>query len=165
MMKDTTMDKSSKSLADKKTKVKVTADPGTAGRLVDWSYDARFDNGGGSNPSKNVMKFDKDSGSHQIIFTLDDNTGFDLKFYPQPHDAMWVAVGTNCPPPCAGDGGGEILFTCVSQDRDVLTVINRNEAEGDLCYALRFDGKRQLDAPPFVFDPIMTNGGGGRISG
>lgn len=151
---------------EKKVKVKVTADPGTEGRLIDWSYDADFEGGGGSS-NGNEMKFDKGPGYYKIEFSLDDETRFNLDFMEVATDAIWVATGTDCPPAGPGDGGGEILF-----ERDPvgnkLTVINQNINEGMLCYALRFSGIRQPNpkepgtfVPPYVFDPIMNNGGGG----
>lgn len=151
---------------EKKVSVKVTARPGTEGRLVDWSYDADFENGGGTS-TKHELKFNEGPGVYRIEFSLVDDTGFDLDFLQVASEAMWVATGTNCPPPGPGNGGGEILF-----ERDPvgnkLTVINQNINEGELCYALRFSGRRQANpekpgalVPPYMFDPIMSNGGGG----
>ncbi len=141
----------------RKAKVEVIANPGTKGEVVDWEYHARFEQGGGSN-NKDVMKFDKGSGAHQIEFSLTDNTGFDLSFYDDPSEAMWVVQGTHCPT-AAGDGDGEIQFVDVKNGR--LTVINLNNVAGDLCYALRFNGQPQLLVPPYLYDPIIKNGGGG----
>ena len=151
---------------EKKVKIKVRADPGTDGRLVDWSYEADFENGGGSGNNRE-LKFDKGPGFYRMEFSLDDDTDFDLAFLEEPTEAMWVATGTHCPPPGPGDGGGEIDFELVPVGKK-LTVINRNKNEGTLCYALRFSGMRQANpekpgtfVPPYVFDPIMINGGGG----
>ena len=151
---------------EKKVKIKVKADPGTEGRLVDWSYTADFEDGGGSNNDK-ALKFDKGPGYYRLEFSLDDDTGFDLAFLEEPTEAMWVATGTHCPPPSAGNGGGEIDFELVPVG-EKLTVINRNRKAGTLCYDLRFNGKEQANpekpgtfVPPYVFDPIMINGGGG----
>lgn len=142
-----------------KVDVMVTADPGTGGELVNWTYEAKFHPGSGGSNGKNVMKFAKGSGAHRIDFTLTDNTGYGLAFYDTPEEAMWVATGTSCPPPGPGDGdgGGEIQFLHVK--KGVLSVINKNHNPGDLCYALRFDGQPQLLTPPYVYDPIMNNGG------
>ncbi len=139
--------------------VTVTADPGTEGRLVDWSYSADFHPGSSGSNSKNVMKFPFGSGAHRVEFALTDNTGFGLSFYTEPTDAMWAVKGTACPTG-AGDAGGEIQYLNVQ--KGVLAVINKNKDTGDLCYALRFDGKAQQSVRPYVYDPIMSNGGGGR---
>ncbi len=156
----TDMQESQHTLLEKKVKVKVTAKRGTR-ELVDWTYDADFLDGGGSN-NKNKMKFDKGSGPHRITFTLVDETGFGLKFYPDATETMWVAAGASCPTQ-AGDGGGEILFDR-KEVKNELTVVNRNENAGELYYALRFDGLVQQVGkqlyPPYVYDPIMDNGGG-----
>ncbi len=153
-------------VGEKKVSIKVRAKPGTEGRLIDWSYDADFENGGGSS-TKRELKFDAGPGVYRIEFSLDDDTDFKLDFLQVATEAIWVATGTNCPPPGPGDGGGEICF-----ERDPvgnkLTIINQNRNKGELCYALRFDGVRQANpekpgafVPPYMFDPIMSNGGGG----
>ena len=139
--------------------VTVTADRGTDGELIKWSYDAKFHPGSSGSSGKNVMNFPQGSGAHRIDFALTDNSGYGLTFYSDPEQAMWVAVGTACPTQ-AGDGGGEIQFLHVN--KGVLSVINKNHNPGDLCYALRFSGQPQLLVPPYVYDPIMNNGGGGR---
>ena len=142
-----------------KVVVMVTGSPGTEGRLVDWSYDANFDPGSSGSNNKDTMKFPYKSGAHRIEFSLTDNTGFGLSFYTDATQAMWAVTGTTCPTG-AGDAGGEIQYLSVKDG--VLTVINKNKDPGDLCYALRFDGQPQLLVPPYVYDPIMNNGGGGR---
>lgn len=154
---------------EKKVKIKVTADPGTEGRLVDWSYKASFENGGGSSNGKE-MKFDRGPGYFKLEFALVDNSGFDLAFLQDVADAMWVATGNVCPPPGPGNGGGQIEFE-ENPVGNKLTVINLNSSEVTLCYALRFSGTKQADpgqpgayVPPYVYDPIMINeGGGGRF--
>ena len=149
----------------RKTKVTVTASPGSGNELVAWSYSAKFEDGGGSNDKKtSTMKFDKGSGAHDVTFVLVDDSGFGLAFEQEPTDALWAAAGTACPTG-AGNGGGEILFEKTPVGSK-LTITNQNQAAGDVAYALRFSGERRANpakpgsfVPPYVYDPIMSNGG------
>ena len=150
------MDKFAKTAS--KVDVMVTADRGTDGELIKWSYQATFGSGSGGSNNKNTMKFPKDSGAHPIDFALTDNTGYGLAFYTDPTKAMWAVAGTTCPTG-AGDAGGEIQYLHVKNG--VLSIINKNKTAGDICYALRFEGELQLLVPPYVYDPIMQNGGDG----
>lgn len=139
--------------------VMVTAKPGTDGRLVDWSYVAKFHPGSSGSSTKNEMHFPKDSGAHRIEFALTDQTGFGFSFYTDPTEAMWAVKGSACPT-SAGHANREIQYLNVKDG--VLAIINKNKTRGELCYVLRFEGlpQPQKSVPPYVYDPIMINGGG-----
>ena len=124
---------------------------------LEWRKEG--DPGGKASPI-DVAKGDPPTPIH---FHLRDDTRLKLKFKADAEDAMWVNT-TGCPPAGAGNGG-QISFT--SSSNNLLKVTDANS--GDECtlyYMLRFDGDPHVDPdgkqhPPYEFDPIIRNGGGG----
>lgn len=139
----------------KSAKVKITARTGTV-EPVDFSMDAHFPDQGGKQ-DKDALKFDKHAGPFELTFTLDDKTSLGLGFYPDVTQAMWVAAGSSCP---AGPGNGGGVISPVSVVSDTLTVMNANEVEETLTFALHFTGESNGKCPPYSYDPQIKNGGG-----
>lgn len=106
---------------------------------------------------------------HEIVFELDDPTGSDLQFHPNPAMAMWVARGTptkapSCPRNPKQDEQAELRPTAVSEDGLQLTVINDNKGECFLSFQLNFvEPFARGDRPRIVaeYDPIIQNKNGG----
>ena len=112
---------------------------------------------------KGPIDIGKGEPSTPIHFHLRDDTRLNLSFKSDPKEAMWVNT-TGCPPTEAGDAG-QIGFT--SSSRNLLKITNANAGgECTMYYMLRFDGDAHAGPdgtlqPPYEFDPIIRNGGGG----
>ena len=93
----------------KKTKVKVTATPLGAAPWVTFAMRADYLNQGGQQDGDELV-FDPGAGPFTLTFDLADDTDLDLAFYPQFADAIWVAVGSDCPtgPGDANDMSGTL---------------------------------------------------------
>ena len=143
------------STTNKKTKITVTA---ANTNPVTFSMTANYEDGGGSQDGSNKLKFNQNAGAFTLVLSLVDNSGKHLAFYPNASDAMWVAVGTTCPT-APGNGGGAITFVDVKDGK--LTVDNANAIAQDLTFALRFTGDASGTCPPYVYDPVIGNGGVG----
>lgn len=98
---------------------------------------------------------------YRMEFDLNDKSGQNLTFYPTPADAMYVQVGS-CPSG-PGNGAGQIDFETVTNGKKKLTIKDVNQAQCNLHYMLRFDGKAGVGGPPYQYDPEIRNGGGGSI--
>lgn len=110
------------------------------------------------NKGSGPIDLPRGSGAHHLIFDLDDKTGLKLRYFDDPTDAIWIAVGS-CPSG-PGNGNGQIAHSDVDLNRKKLTIHDRNEGGAvDLHYALRFDGDRSKSGPPYNYDPIIRNGG------
>ena len=107
--------------------------------------------------------------AYQLHFHLRDNTDprKDLSFIAPCSEAMWVAVGEECPT-CAGNGAGQIQFKH-DPNPHLLVVddLNSNVPAMVFKYALRFDGldghqpgNPPKPCPPYEYDPDLKNGGG-----
>jgi len=142
--------------ANKKTKITVTA---ANTNPVTFSMTSNYENGGGSQKGDR-LDFDKGAGAFTLVFSLVDNSGKNLAFYPTPSDAMWVAVGAVCPTG-PGNGGGAITFNSVKDGK--LTVDNANAIAQDLAFELRFSGNASGGCPPYVYDPVIGNKGDGNM--
>jgi len=96
---------------------------------------------------------------YELIFDLDDKSGRHLKFYNAADDCMYVQRDV-CPQ-SKGNGGGEIKFLSVDINKKKLTVKDFNQQQCTLKYMLRFNGDQVGQCPPYEYDPIISNGGGG----
>lgn len=143
----------------KKTKVTVKATPLGAAPWVHFAMEADYVDKGGKQEGEK-LKFDANAGSFDLSFNLDDKTDLNLAFYPDPADAMWVAVGTAKP---TGPGFGNGAIVPVSVSRQKLVVTNANSVAESLNFILRFYGTAKGDFPPYVYDPLIVNGGGGNL--
>lgn len=116
---------------------------------IDWRFQ------GGPSQGNTPIDLPRGSGSHDMIFTLHDDSGKGLKFKSAAEEAMWISSGNGCPTG-KGSGANQIQFGSVSQpDRMVLRVNDKNSGNRrNLHYMLRFD------PDPNVFDPEIRNGGG-----
>lgn len=125
-----------------------------AGAPAPYTIDWRFQ--GGPSQGNTAISLPRNSGSHDMIFTLRDNSGKNLRFKGTPEEAMWVSPGQQCPSG-KGSGANQIRFGSVSQpDRLVLTVTDDNSGNRrNMQYMLRFDPDGNN------FDPEIRNGGGG----
>jgi hypothetical protein len=139
----------------------------TAARLeqapwVQFSMTADFIDGGGKQEDKSKLKFDAGEGPFELTFELEDDTkGRKLGFLPTFAEAMWIAVGTECPDG-AGNGGGAISGGPPTEKR--LVVTNLNAVEQVLTFALRFRGLPAPDGTTlYVYDPQIINGGGSNL--
>ena len=128
--------------------VKVTASGGQ-GSGLDWDID-------GKKPHESSIKFEKDTGPHEVKFKLKDSSGRDLRF--DPAGPIWSHKHeTDCPPHGAESDQIEIV-KCTDKE---LTITNKNS--GDACtlhYQLNFVDGRGGAEP---VDPVFKNGGGGTI--
>lgn len=141
----------------KKTKVKVTATPLDAAPWVTFTMRADYLNQGGQQDGDELV-FDPGAGPFNLTFDLADDTNLDLAFYPDFADAIWVAVGSDCPTR-PGDGDGAITPVSVADKK--LVVTNQNAVGQTLTFMLRFTGNASgTDYPPYVYDPGIVNGGG-----
>lgn len=108
---------------------------------------------------------------HLVEFTLDDQTGDELKFPPTPHDAMWVAEGGKraervCPDMHTVSDYEVMEPICVSEDRRRLIVRNDNPRKEDWAFTLNFvkRGEDPTDRARYVnWDPGGSNHNGGTI--
>ncbi|MEO6581373.1 MAG: hypothetical protein ABIN68_01025 [Sphingomicrobium sp.] len=104
-----------------------------------------------------------DTGGHEMMFNLIDDTDLDLLFLSDATDAIWVQPDT-CP---AGkcNNGGQITPVSVENGGKQLRVTNANTGDPvDLHYALNFNGKPSTTGPPYSHDPVIRNGGGTNIN-
>lgn len=127
-----------------------------AGAPEPYTIDWRFV--GGPSQGNTPIDFPRNSGSHDMTFTLHDSSGKGLRFKGTPEEAMWVRPGQNCPTG-KGNGANQVTFGSVSQpDRMVLKVNDDNSGNRrNLHYMLRFDPEGN------DFDPEIRNGGGTTI--
>lgn len=131
-------------------------------------FDSQWRHGNEQQWRPSPIELPKDSGEHDIQFTLDDRTGRNLRFYDNASDAIWVNVGS-CPRSANGSDQGQIHGKGVDQgNRKKLKMKDRNSGPAcDLHYALRFDGDPWSDpqsnthCPPYEYDPVIKNGGTG----
>lgn len=127
--------------------VKAKVDGGS----IDWEI-------GGKKPHESKIKFDPDSGAHDIRFDLDRDHALKergLRFNcANPifvHDKI-----TSCP-----NSGLDEQIEVLDCSYEKLTVSDKNSGEAKtLRYQLNFVEK---DGRVWVCDPIIENGGGTRI--
>lgn len=124
------------------------------GSPSEYTIDWRFQ--GGPSQGDTPIILDPGSGSHDLTFTLHDNSGKGLKFKPNAADAMWTHPGNKCPNG-PGNGNGQITNGSVTNGCMTLNVTDDNSGNpARLHYMLRFD------PDPNSFDPEIRNGGGGK---
>jgi hypothetical protein len=144
--------------AAKKTKVAVTASPLTTAPWVSFAMSADYVDKGGKQEGADKLKFDAHAGDFELEFKLNDESGLQLAFYPDFADAMWVAVGDNCPT-APGNGNGAISPGTASPSK--LVVSNANSIAQTLTFALRFAGNAPGGGETsYIYDPKIINGGG-----
>lgn len=150
-----------------KVTVRAYLDPITHKVQFEETWDATWGKGSGK---KQPIDFPAKMQAN-IHFSLKDETGLNLKFYPfaeahQPPTPtkdypIYVGTGTECPPP-PGIAGGQI--TILSSASNMLKIFNNNTTKCDLKYALRFSGDDNVtgdETAPYIDDPDIRNGGGG----
>lgn len=142
----------------KKVTVGITAIEREDAPWFDYSMVANYHDKGGKQ-DHNTLVFDSGAGDFDIDFVLRDVPP-GLMFRATFADAFGIAPGTICPAIGAGAPG---FSGRVSKDRTTLFLNNKNEkaSAGDYQFVLCFDGPyRDASHPPFVWDPIIRNGGG-----
>lgn len=96
-----------------------------------------------------------------VTFHLDDKTSpkKGLVFQQQLGDALWVREESKgCPQTkCAMNGVFEPIY--LSSDRRELTVVNLNQVEQKLAFALNVEDSAGAS---FSYDPIVDNNNGGQ---
>jgi hypothetical protein len=136
--------------------VDVTAHPSGAPKpyTIDWRFV-----GDPTGKGDTDIVFPRNSGSHNMTFRLNDQSGKGLLFKQSGTDAIWVKSGQGCPTG-PGNGGNQMGVPTVSTDRLTLEINDDNSGSPrNLCYMLRFDPDGNN------FDPDIRNGGGGVGSG
>ena len=142
----------------KKVTVGITAIEREDAPWFDYSMVANYHDKGGKQ-DHNTLVFDSGAGDFDIDFVLRDVPP-GLMFRSTFAEAFGIAPGTACPAIGAGAAG---FSGRVSKDRNTLFLNNKNDkaSAGDYQFALCFDGPyRDAKHPPFVWDPIIRNGGG-----
>lgn len=149
-----------------KRKVKVLAEKNSKGE-VEFQMDSDLK---GSDAD---VVFDKTKDKmpkrdfYLVEFDLDDDTGLDLEFAPDPRNALWVAVGTETEaPPCPENPShsDEFYAVGIGQSGKRLTVRNDNETKAKFSFSLNFlkGGADPEDPNSYVrYDPIGDNRDGG----
>lgn len=134
--------------------VKVQSKHGTLEYDIKWKTMKYwpFWNGG-------PIELSRNSGGHEMMFNLNDHTDFDLQFFNDPNDAIWVQPDS-CPKAKCNEGG-QVTPVSVEDGDTQLRATNANSGDAvDLHYALNFNGKASKEGPPYRYDPIIKNGGG-----
>ena len=102
----------------------------------------------------------KGSGEHRFEFTLDDQTGLNVRF-KQVHNGMLDAQDNSqaCPPPPGMNTNQIIAVTRMSDVRAGFTDKNDNR-NGSLpiSYQLNFECN-DASKHPITYDPVIQNGG------
>jgi hypothetical protein len=97
---------------------------------------------------------------YDIVFHLVDNSSQKLQF--DPKEPICAQVGAGCPPQGSGNlSDGQLTQESLGSKK--LVMVNRNQdPPRQIAYTLCFvDAATKQPVDPF--DPIMDNGGGGRI--
>lgn len=142
--------------ANKATTVTVTARPLKVAPWVGFEMVADYKNKGGKQEGEK-LKFDMDAGPFDLTFDLDDKSGLKLAFCDPVADAIWVAVGEDCPT-TAGNGAGAIIPGSVGKAK--LDVGNANHVPETLTFMLRFTGNAPSGGTTtYLYDPKIVNGG------
>jgi hypothetical protein len=125
--------------------VKVRAFVNDAG-AVDFDID-------GVKAQHSRLKLDKGSGSHEIIFDLQDQSDRGLQF--NVPDPIWVDEDAPCPP-TPGVSTDQLAVSECGPDK--LKTVNQNSGRSrELRYQLNFTA---ADGSHPRCDPIIDNGGG-----
>ena len=145
-------------LSPKRATVFIDATVAAKDPWYDYTMEAHFPDKGGSQRGNTELIFDKDMGEFDIDFIL-RTVPAGLKFRSSFDEAFWIASGSVCPaiPNTHVDG-----FSGKVKDDQTLFLNNKNKKPGgEYKFALRFDGPyRDVQHPPFTWDPIIRNGGG-----
>lgn len=137
--------------------------------FVEFSHEWKFEDGPPPKDPTGTIDLPEGKTAYRLHFHLRDQTSprKDLSFIAPSSEAMWVAVGDDCPT-CAGNGAGQILFRHPDNPQHlVVDDLNSNVPAMVFQYALRFDGAQGEQAgnppkqcPPYEYDPDFKNGGG-----
>lgn len=143
-------------------KVKVVAKPGTSKR-IDFELESDL-----KSPQTGQLVFNKDNDRmkkkdyYLIDFDLDDQTGLNLRFAPNPMKALWVNMGDAMnPPPCPATASycDDVYAICVEPNGKKMTVRNDDAKIQYFTFSLGFFG--DPDESEYRFDPGGTNEDGG----
>ena len=112
---------------------------------------------------KSINNMFKDD--HYLIqFTLDDQTGRNLRFRPMASDALWACAAADptnphasCPRVAPPNRSNQMMGLTVLNDHCLLAV-NKDGTSETLVFALNFDS----DVGPAQWDPIGDNQDGGK---
>jgi hypothetical protein len=131
------------------------------GNPIEWKMDSSL-----LDPHTGYLVFNKKNDKmpkkdyYLVEFTLQDHSGLNLRFKPNPMDAFAVAVGGQNPPlpPCPAQGSysGSIYAVSCDPNGTTLTVRNDDMDMEYFSFALYFDS----DAGDQCYDPGGENQNG-----
>jgi hypothetical protein len=150
-------------------KVQITAERGPPPDYVTFSMKSRLLQG-------TELVFDKfENGMKKrdyyiVEFDLDDDSGLDLSFHPDPRIAFWVNLDRSIDPECTdvpscptdASYSDEIFAICVGEDE--LKVRNEDKTKAKFSFSLGFvKGGFDPDNPAgqIRYDPVGSNKDGG----
>lgn len=119
---------------------------------------------------KNQLVFNKTNDNmkkqdyYLIEFDLDDQSGLNLSFAPNPMHALWVDFTAPVTCPTSAVYSDEFFAVCVDPSGQKLTVRNDDSKVEDFAFTLRFlpQGADPKDQSSYVdYDPIGQNQDGG----
>jgi hypothetical protein len=135
------------------------------GNPIQWHLESSL-----IDPQTNYLLFNKTHDQmpkrdyYVVDFSLQDHSGLNLRFKPNPMKAFAVAVGGSQPPPppCPSPGSysDSIYAICCDQDGNTLTIRNDDMNVEYFSFALYFDS----DAGEQRCDPGGNNQNGNYIS-
>ena len=139
--------------------VKVWALPGNP---IDWHMESNL-----KDPQSGFLVFNKGNDNmpkrdyYLIQFDLQDHSGLDLRFEPNPANAFWVAVDQNSPPTCpkSASYSDQIYAICDDPGGKGLTVRNDDKDRAYFTFSLGFISDK--DGKPYRYDPGGDNQDGG----
>jgi hypothetical protein len=134
------------------------------GNPVHWHLESSL-----IDPQTGYLLFDKTRDQmpkrdyYVIDFSLQDHTGLNLRFKPNPMNAFAVTVGGSQPPPppcpLPGSYSDSIYAICSDQNGNVLTIRNDDMTVEYFSFALYFDS----DAGDQRCDPAGNNQNGNYV--
>ena len=142
-----------------KTTVKVVALPGNP---IEWRIDSKLKARNGYlvfNKSDDQMP----KKDHYLIeFDLQDFTGLNLQFQPNPMDAFWVAMGDDkTPPPCPRSASYSDQIYAIGDDVNGQSLTIRHDDRDIQYFAYSLGLIGDPDGTEYRCDPIGDNQDGG----
>src|SRR6476661_2247506 len=136
--------------------VKVVAKAGPPhGKAVEFELQSNL-----IDPFSGLLTFNKTNHGmmkrdyYRIYFDLEDHTGLNLTFNPNPMKALWVAMGdAMSAPPCPATASycSDIYATCVDDNGNKMTVRNNDPKWQYFTFSLGFIG--DVEESEYRFDP------------